>query len=101
LTACAGGPVVRRHERADVADDEQVARTGARQQVGDDARIRAADEQDRRMLAVANEVLELVGDAWKVVVVKPTQPLQQLVRRRRRCPIITGFRVIVRHRRRP
>jgi hypothetical protein len=56
-----------RHKGADIAHDEQLARPSAGQQVGQQARVRAADEQDGRVLAVAHQVLELLlrtGKVW-------------------------------------
>jgi hypothetical protein len=68
-----------RHKGTDIAHDEQLARPGAGQQVGQQARVRAADEQDGRVLAVAHQVLELLLRAGKGVVVKAPQAQQQVV----------------------
>jgi hypothetical protein len=47
--------IVRRHESADIADQEELARPGASQQVRHDARIAAADEQSQRVLAIVDQ----------------------------------------------
>ena len=69
-----GTAVVGRHKRPHVANDEQLAWAGARQQVGHQARVRAADEQDGRVLAVTHQILELLLHARKSMVMKAAQP---------------------------
>ncbi len=70
----AGRAVVRRHEGADVAHQEQLARPGAGEQVRHQARIGTADEQRRRVLAVVDQRLELRAVLREGVVVKAPQP---------------------------
>ena len=46
----------RRHQIADVAHDEQVARIGRNQQIGHDAAVRTGDEQAIGRLALSQTV---------------------------------------------
>ena len=64
--------IVRWHEGADIAYDEQLARSGTGQQVRYQARVRTADEQDAWMLAVPDQIPELFLDAGKGVDVEAT-----------------------------
>ncbi len=75
----AGRTIVRWHEGTHVAHHEDLARPGACQEIGHQARIGAADEEDVWMLAVFRERLEPAFDGGEGVVVKPAQALQQIV----------------------
>ena len=55
---------------AGVTRAKELARTGAREHVGHDARVRAADEQHRRMLPLRNQPLELTAQPRKRAAVK-------------------------------
>ena len=70
---------VRRHKRPHIADHEDLARAGTGQQIGQQARVGAADEQDVGMLAVLHQAAELAFNGREMVVVKAAQPLQQVV----------------------
>ena len=52
-----------RDERADVADHEQVAGKAVGEQVGDDPRVRTAQEQRARLLPILHQALVVVAEA--------------------------------------
>jgi len=81
--------VVGRHEGTDVAHQEKFARPGARQQVGHQARIAAADEQRRRVLAVVHQQPEVAAVLRKASVWK----------RRSRSSSSSGMGIVARMRR--
>lgn len=72
--------VIGRHQRADVAHKEELARSGAGEQVGHEARVGTADEQRLGVLALGHQVLEALLVAREVVGAEMPQAQQQLVR---------------------
>jgi hypothetical protein len=70
---------IRRNDRADIAHDEQIAGLCAEQQMRDDARIGAADEQRSRILSVLNQRAELRLRATKMLGVKSAQTTADLI----------------------
>ena len=71
--------VVRWHEGADVAHQEQLARAGTGQQVGHQTRIAAADEQRHRVLAIVNQQPEVRTLRRESVRLEALKALQQFV----------------------
>ena len=71
--------VIGRHKRAYVAHQEELARPGAREHVGHEARIAAAYEQGGRVLAIVHQLAEAIGMQRKRVFLKATQALQEVV----------------------
>ena len=63
----------------DVADDEELTRRGVGQELGDDPRIRATDEQGGRSLAVLGEPFEECPLRGDVFLSESAVPGQQLV----------------------
>ena len=76
------GPAGHRHVRNDVAhvaNDEEIAGLGARDEIGDDARVRAGDEERLRVLAALGEAAKERAVGRKVLRVKRVDPIDQLV----------------------
>ena len=77
LQGCSGADdaaLDRRQQVGHVADHEQLARDGVGQHLRDDARVRAAEEEGQRVLAVRHEVLE------ELAFVAGVRALEELVR---------------------
>jgi hypothetical protein len=72
----------RRDEVADVADDEEVSRKGARQEVGDDAGVRAADEQGAWALSFSDEALVVLTEAREGLASETSKAFHELLRHR-------------------
>ena len=67
------GAVVRWHKGTDVTHQKQLPRPRTRQQIGNQARIRTANEQGGGVLALIHQVLELLAVLRKSIVVKTAQ----------------------------
>ena len=76
----AAAELERRHQVADVADDEQVAGQRAGQQVGDDARVGAADEQRARALAFGDQALVVLAEHGEGFPAEPLETFDELLR---------------------
>ena len=76
----AAADLERRHQVADVADDEQVAGQRAGQQVGDDAGVGAADEQRVRALAFVDQALVVLTELREGFPPETLKTLDELLR---------------------
>jgi hypothetical protein len=73
------GRVERRHKRADIAHDEELAGTGTGDQVRNDPGIGAANEKYGRLLAVLDQLFEPPAKAWEMLRAKAAEPLHDFV----------------------
>ena len=64
----------RRHERADVSDDEQLARQRVGEEIRDHTGIRAAEKQRVRLLAVFNQTGVVVSESGEEVTAERCRP---------------------------
>ena len=76
----AAADLERRHQVADVADDEQVAGQRAGQQIGDDPRVGAADEERVRALALVDQALIVLTELGEVFPPETLETLDELLR---------------------
>ena len=71
--------VVRRHKRAHVAHQKQLAGRGAGEQIGHQAGVGTADEQRLGVLAFAHQILEALLVAREIIGMEIPQPQQEIV----------------------